>query len=102
MGYAFVSYSGVEGECDMLVVAGGGEGDLRKSEIILSAGQRGVQHQHIALETNEDRDHPESHMKSSSNSATQSHTMFLLRPKITSKYLSISVQRREVEKEGLS
>lgn len=40
----------------MLVVAGGGEGDLGKSEIILGAGQCGVQHQHIALEKNEERD----------------------------------------------
>lgn len=59
-----MSYSGVEGECDVLVVAAGGEGDLWQSEVILGAGQRGVQHQYIAL--------------------------------------SISIQRREVEEEGLS
>lgn len=32
-----VSYSGVEGQCDVLVVATGGEGDLRQSEVILGA-----------------------------------------------------------------
>lgn len=49
------AYSGVEGEGDVLVVSGGGEGDLRQSEVILGAGQRGVQHQHIALEKKEKR-----------------------------------------------
>lgn len=44
-----VSYSGVEGKSDMFVAASGGEGDLRQSEVILGAGQCGVQHQHIAL-----------------------------------------------------
>ena len=34
----------------MLVVATGGEGDLGQSEVILGARQRGVQHQHVALE----------------------------------------------------
>lgn len=40
----------------MLVVAGRGEGDLGKSEIILGAGQRRVQHQHIALEERQERE----------------------------------------------
>lgn len=40
----------------MLVVAAGGEGDLRQSEVILGAGQRGVQHQHIALQQREKGD----------------------------------------------
>lgn len=40
----------------MLVVAAGGEGDLRQSEVILGAGQRGVQHQHVALERREKGD----------------------------------------------
>lgn len=44
-----MSYGGVEGEGDVLVVAAGGEGDLRQSEVVLGAGQRGVQHQHVAL-----------------------------------------------------
>lgn len=34
----------------MLVVAAGGEGDLRQGEVVLSAGQRGVEHQDVALE----------------------------------------------------
>lgn len=51
-----MSYSGVEGECDVLVVAAGGEGDLWQSEVILGAGQRGVQHQYIALEKKEKGD----------------------------------------------
>lgn len=47
------SYVGVEGECDVLVVASGGEGDLGQSEVILGSGQRGVEHQHIALQREE-------------------------------------------------
>lgn len=38
----------------MLVVATGGEGDLRQSEVILRPRQRGVQHQHVALEQTEE------------------------------------------------
>lgn len=45
-----MSYSGVKGERDVLVEAAGGEGDLGQVEVILGAGQRGVQHQDIALE----------------------------------------------------
>lgn len=45
-----VSYSGVEGEGDVLVVSSGSEGDLRQSEIVLGAGQGGVQHEHVALQ----------------------------------------------------
>lgn len=41
--------SGVKGEGDVLVVSRGCEGDLRQSEIVLGAGQGGVQHKHIAL-----------------------------------------------------
>ena len=52
---AYVSYGGVEGKRDVLVVAGGGEGDLGQSEIILRTGQRGVKHQHVALEKKERR-----------------------------------------------
>lgn len=40
----------------MLVVAAGGEGDLRQNEVILGAGQRGVQHQDVALERKEKGD----------------------------------------------
>lgn len=40
----------------MLVVAGGGEGDLRQSEVILRSGQCGVKHQHVALEKKERRE----------------------------------------------
>lgn len=40
----------------MLVVATGGEGDLGQSEVILGARQRGVQHQHVALEQTEEGD----------------------------------------------
>lgn len=50
------TYSGVKGECDVLVVATGGEGDLRQGEVILGAGQRGVQHQDVALEQKEKGD----------------------------------------------
>lgn len=45
-----VSYGGVEGESDVLVVATGGEGDLWQSEVVLGAGQCGVQHQDVTLE----------------------------------------------------
>lgn len=48
-----MSYGGIEGERDVLVVAGGGEGDLGQGEVILGAGQRGVQHQNIGLEKTE-------------------------------------------------
>lgn len=57
-----VSYGGVEGECDVLVVSAGGERDLRQSEVVLGAGQRGVQHQHIALEQEEEGDFRSSDM----------------------------------------
>lgn len=45
-----MSYSGVKGESDVLVEAAGGEGHLRQGEVVLGAGQRGVQHQDIALQ----------------------------------------------------
>lgn len=48
-----VSYGGVEGESDVLVVAAGGEGDLWQSEVVLGAGQRGVQHQDVTLDSKE-------------------------------------------------
>lgn len=44
------SHSWVKGQRDVLVVATGGEGDLRQGEVVLSAGQRGVEHQEVALE----------------------------------------------------
>lgn len=40
----------------MFVVSRGCEGDLRQSEIVLGAGQGGVQHKHIALSANKIRD----------------------------------------------
>lgn len=40
----------------MLVVAVGGEGDLRQSEVVLRAGQCGVQHQQVALQRKENTD----------------------------------------------
>lgn len=43
------SHRRVEGQGDVLVVAAGGEGDLGQREVILSAGQRGVQHQDEGL-----------------------------------------------------
>lgn len=48
-----MSYCRVEGESDVLVVATGGEGDLWQSEVELGAGQRGVQHQDVTLESKE-------------------------------------------------
>lgn len=41
----------------MLVVASGGEGDLRQRVIILRTGQRGVQHENITLENTEEHKH---------------------------------------------
>lgn len=43
------SYCGVKGQGDMLVEAAGGEGDLRQREVVLGAGQRGVEHQDVVL-----------------------------------------------------
>lgn len=37
----------------MLVVAGGAEGHLRQGVVVLRAGQRGVQHQHVGLKKQE-------------------------------------------------
>lgn len=39
----------------MLVEAAGGEGHLRQREVVLGAGQRGVEHQHVVLEGAETR-----------------------------------------------
>lgn len=50
-----MSYSGVEGECDMLVVTSRGKGHLRLCEVILGVGQCGVQCQHIVLKARENK-----------------------------------------------
>lgn len=85
------SHGRVEGQSDVLVVAAGGEGDLGQGEVILSAGQRGVQHQDEGLGTKNNNNFTASRSRPRDTAEAERHG-----------YLSVSVQRREVEEERLS